>query len=372
MTAEQRASKPTSIDRTGLPLREVLRCRGLTSLQRLARRCKLRGTSRLRKDLLLDALVDSLLSSDGMEELLYLTESAPWAAFRNGVADGRVSSRQLNRGAFYFLEDLGYVYPLERGTDAVYGIPADVRRACLALLDSGFQARKARADLIHAYALSAVNLYGIMAIHNFLHVFNRQNAHELDMEELQPILERNIAADRGYMIWERYLVSDAFADNSFRDVPDLMAEIGDKPRYLPPKEEFLRYVDENYYERTRQTDQMQNFLRLECGMDVLTTQNLMLQLHFGAVLDAEVGELLGLMNEHGISLDEDSLPVFLGLLSDMYQHTRRWADNGHTPEELERKRRPRETPAIPTRLRVGRNDPCPCGSGKKYKRCCGR
>ena len=23
-------------------------------------------------------------------------------------------------------------------------------------------------------------------------------------------------------------------------------------------------------------------------------------------------------------------------------------------------------------LKVGRNDPCPCGSGKKYKKCCGR
>ncbi len=22
--------------------------------------------------------------------------------------------------------------------------------------------------------------------------------------------------------------------------------------------------------------------------------------------------------------------------------------------------------------KVGRNDPCPCGSGKKYKQCCGR
>ncbi|RLB13732.1 MAG: hypothetical protein DRG35_06440, partial [Deltaproteobacteria bacterium] len=22
--------------------------------------------------------------------------------------------------------------------------------------------------------------------------------------------------------------------------------------------------------------------------------------------------------------------------------------------------------------KVGRNDPCPCGSGKKYKYCCGR
>ncbi|MBO5139557.1 MAG: SEC-C domain-containing protein, partial [Peptococcaceae bacterium] len=22
--------------------------------------------------------------------------------------------------------------------------------------------------------------------------------------------------------------------------------------------------------------------------------------------------------------------------------------------------------------KVGRNDPCPCGSGKKYKHCCGK
>ncbi|MHB1743751.1 MAG: SEC-C metal-binding domain-containing protein [Acidobacteriaceae bacterium] len=24
-----------------------------------------------------------------------------------------------------------------------------------------------------------------------------------------------------------------------------------------------------------------------------------------------------------------------------------------------------------TRPKVGRNEPCPCGSGKKYKKCCG-
>ena len=23
-------------------------------------------------------------------------------------------------------------------------------------------------------------------------------------------------------------------------------------------------------------------------------------------------------------------------------------------------------------LKIGRNDPCPCGSGKKYQKCCGR
>ena len=34
-----------------------------------------------------------------------------------------------------------------------------------------------------------------------------------------------------------------------------------------------------------------------------------------------------------------------------------------------------ETKQMPIRRdapKIGRNDPCPCGSGKKYKKCCGR
>ena len=31
-----------------------------------------------------------------------------------------------------------------------------------------------------------------------------------------------------------------------------------------------------------------------------------------------------------------------------------------------------ETPVTREAPKIGRNDPCPCGSGKKYKKCCGR
>ena len=31
-----------------------------------------------------------------------------------------------------------------------------------------------------------------------------------------------------------------------------------------------------------------------------------------------------------------------------------------------------DTPYVRTNKKIGRNDPCPCGSGKKYKQCCGR
>ena len=40
---------------------------------------------------------------------------------------------------------------------------------------------------------------------------------------------------------------------------------------------------------------------------------------------------------------------------------------GNTPNQEKT-----HTPIVNTEPKVGRNDPCPCGSGKKYKNCCGR
>ena len=35
------------------------------------------------------------------------------------------------------------------------------------------------------------------------------------------------------------------------------------------------------------------------------------------------------------------------------------------------RRQPANLARRPTRKKVGRNEPCPCGSGRKYRRCCG-
>jgi preprotein translocase subunit SecA len=39
---------------------------------------------------------------------------------------------------------------------------------------------------------------------------------------------------------------------------------------------------------------------------------------------------------------------------------------------LEKREAAPRPPAAPAGARVGRNDPCPCGSGKKYKHCHGK
>lgn len=48
---------------------------------------------------------------------------------------------------------------------------------------------------------------------------------------------------------------------------------------------------------------------------------------------------------------------------------RSWSKRGHLRPP---KDRPPPVEQLSGPQRVGRNEPCPCGSGKKYKRCCGK
>jgi preprotein translocase subunit SecA len=54
----------------------------------------------------------------------------------------------------------------------------------------------------------------------------------------------------------------------------------------------------------------------------------------------------------------------------MQRITESHADSASADGESERPRAKQET-VVRTQPKVGRNDPCPCGSGKKYKKCHG-
>ncbi|HLS54396.1 MAG TPA: SEC-C metal-binding domain-containing protein, partial [Tissierellaceae bacterium] len=76
----------------------------------------------------------------------------------------------------------------------------------------------------------------------------------------------------------------------------------------------------------------------------------------------------------------EGFDMFEEMTHSIWEDTVRYLYHVENPEKIERKRvakeiEPRETRASGTVVKgrkIGRNEPCPCGSGKKYKRCCGR
>lgn len=77
----------------------------------------------------------------------------------------------------------------------------------------------------------------------------------------------------------------------------------------------------------------------------------------------------------------ESVNPLMERITNLMNNTREWFLKGHTSEELFQQEREAlrplpETKSNPAKMKskkkIGRNDPCPCGSGKKYKKCCGR
>ena len=75
----------------------------------------------------------------------------------------------------------------------------------------------------------------------------------------------------------------------------------------------------------------------------------------GGIYDEENGEVILHLNEKELTQLESDLPH---VLLDIYWY---WQAIINKPQTVRREGE-----------KVGRNDPCPCGSGKKYKACCGK
>ncbi len=62
---------------------------------------------------------------------------------------------------------------------------------------------------------------------------------------------------------------------------------------------------------------------------------------------------------------DDLIDRMIGDVADIHEYFRPWRETGTTPAAMRVETVRRTTP------KTGRNEPCPCGSGRKYKNCCG-
>ena len=97
------------------------------------------------------------------------------------------------------------------------------------------------------------------------------------------------------------------------------------------------------------------------------------------MMDSPQGKIMAdltvFCQEQGVDMAAMNNPQKLKKLEAQWKETPRPAFDGKTPAEM----LAAEPSLIPKKAetyrreepRVGRNDPCPCGSGKKYKKCCG-
>lgn len=211
------------------------------------------------------------------------------------------------------------------------------------------------------------------------------------------------------------------------DESDAMREVEvsqqGKEYYVPRKTELLRYSDGTYFEPTPQADELRRFLSQSLGLSPRDADFLFEELLFHVrCFSGDIQGALDIMEQAGATMNEKTFSAFTSIYQEFHNNARMQHNRGFTPHELCAMARPEETapqsfsfgPNIQKALaegtmdvkelrqsiltmelpderlrplmlqaledaeaaakmpKVGRNDLCPCGSGKKYKKCCGR
>ncbi|QQE80580.1 SEC-C metal-binding domain-containing protein [Alicyclobacillus sp. SO9] len=181
---------------------------------------------------------------------------------------------------------------------------------------------------------------------------------------------------------------DGFKHEDVANVDEVLHEHEFRPNlpfYPFTKSQLLRagvpgFVDENPAYKA-----LVSFLRNSFGMDMAEAED---EAEFCVYEIQHEESLAHIVQDLSQVLEIPSMEVvqkFMEHLVRLHNHTRLWFLKGHTPTELAPEGNasgllPDSNAAhtgkvvkMPVRsTKVGRNEPCPCGSGKKYKKCCGR
>lgn len=237
--------------------------------------------------------------------------------------------------------------------------------------------------LLHEYIISLVNLYGIVHKEKVMEIYNEQNRDAIDLATLHKVmredvevLEENFAFIEGdYFVHESIVIFD--------DISKVLAERIGKPHFIPSKNQLLKYKDDLYFEKTKYYNALLRYVTKELtDGDREEATDICEEIQYICLDDFSPSEIFDLFIRVGIIIkSREQIDKLMKLVIELANNTRLWANNGHTPNEIrsmELKADSASNKVIPIsnhskfEHKIGRNDPCPCGSGKKFKKCCAR
>lgn len=350
-----------------ITLKDAFNKKSLHALKDIASVCRVKGYTKMKKDELVDACVEAVQKEGFFEEHAFILPTESWEFFQD-IADSDDGLKGYAEQIEYVIsEKLGFLHTEKCPEGKHFIIPNEIKSIYTELMKNGFGKVKDRADLIHNYAQAAVNLYGIITQDEFVEIFNLQNDEKTDIEEIFHVFLKHIYLNSDYCLWEEYIVHNEFEEDNFESAKNLEILCRDKPRYVPEKSEFLCYADYDYYDFSDEMSLLSSFLFLELGVPGNKIDAVLDDLHYEFISGTSMSEYFEVLNKYNVVVDESNLGTLVKLINDSYNSTRMWQHKGLSPYELAKLQ---STPKRKTK--ISRNDPCPCGSGKKYKKCCGR
>ncbi|WP_438448021.1 YecA family protein [Gorillibacterium sp. sgz5001074] len=237
--------------------------------------------------------------------------------------------------------------------------------------------------------------YGVMPHEELHRLLEELTERELDSADFGRVVEDNGCFDDTVQVAESF-----YYHFDVEDPEQVLREQRKRPELkLRALTRSMAYESgaRNYNDENPEFKQFLRFLRAHYELTVEEAEETVVQSVYAFQNGEHPGQVVHLFRNEFELMDKADVEGFMEHLVSLFNGTRMWVLKGHTPRELGLKERgtavgvknspaaragsgsgnvihfpggasPATAAAKPTA--PGRNDPCPCGSGKKYKKCC--
>ena len=327
----------------------------------MARRLGMKKISGLNKEKLIEKMMSEY--EELIKEKMLLLDDKRYRFLKKYVDNnGIVSLDDINMGIeeILYFRNLGMIfYSLKNYDEVITYVPDVVRKVISEKND--FQYRntiKNNTEIMNLY-LGMNRAYGILKIDTILDLYKTYN---VENENIEAII------DEGQYCYDYVLNKNYYINEDINSPFDLLEEIdkNEEDYAMIPRGELISLGKDEWVCETKGGKNFYDAFLEMFDVDRDELVNLMQSIYIDCqeLHRDEILELaLNMVADSGEVVKEMTKNILLDYLDSI----RMWKYKGATKREVEGMNKP-----IKKEIVVGRNDPCPCGSGKKYKKCCGK
>ncbi len=346
---------------------DIFDCYDKSSILEIAKRHGMNGLSKLKKEELAERTIAHILDQKVMERYFLCARNSEIKLFEQvGEGDFQVPSFEAEEMDFLYAG--GYV---TAGPDNHFMVAEEVIKAYKEVNTPDFKEERERISKIGDYLRAANSLYAVTPPQVLLETFNKYEDKKLTVEELL----------YAHGLLQSYRTVPMYVDGSFVDgalaeqngVAEFQRMQKKVPYYIPAQQEIRFMADNEGFLMTRELSMLSKFLTEEMNVPDERIPYILRQIQAEISMGGQLQEVVDGIEASGIMFESaEHLERFTSIITEVWNHTRMVLNRGHKPYEMVMKGL--ETVSVQRKnpTKIYPNDPCSCGSGKKYKKCCGK
>lgn len=359
-------------------LRDTIKDETRSELYAYSKELGLKGCSSLKKDALIDKLCEYLLEKGPMTCRLGTLTDKEFDLFERALTVTVSLKETEEEDCAIEVSELGYLLVENKRAT----VPEDVREAFLEKVKGdSFQAMRRTLSWIRQCMNFAEELYGVAPEEEIVKLVNSRPGFDAGAEEIA-ILYNVFPPEKKNMVYDaekKVYISELYQQEEERAWLDFAQK--DKPFYTPNHRQIVALYKNMYLQDTAAYQKLIAFLNDKVPKNAEIVRDVVTQVWQDLSSDLKDYQevIKWIIAYPQLQLSDKDVFEVAEIMKDVSNSTRMIANRGYTPDEMNRKNE--QGPVAPVvqearqeknMRKVYPNDPCPCGSGKKYKKCCGR